>query len=377
MALAENNFAESASSRSVTKAKGKKNVVIIDDHPILREGLRQLLNEEPNLYVSGEAENVHKAMEVIEQYKPDIAIVDVSLEGGSGIALIKRMRATYPGLATLVLSMHDELLYAERALRAGANGYIMKQEKPEKAVQAINRILDGDIYLSEKMASTMVHKLLGSGSAGKGVGIESLSDRELEVFQLIGNGWATRQISEQLHVSIKTVESHRARIKEKMKEWLPFNKTDVKKLSDEFKKVTYATIITTGLVAILQGFLLTIAFIIFNIKAAIFWGLIAAIFSFLPIIGVPLIWIPFAIVYLVQHNYFVGIGLIVAGMIINYSEYFVRPPLQKKIGDIHPLTSILGVFVGIPAFGIVGIVVGPLLISYLLIIINIFKKEYL
>ena len=217
MALAENNFAESASSRSVTKAKGKKNVVIIDDHPILREGLRQLLNEEPNLYVSGEAENVHKAMEAIEQYKPDIAIVDVSLEGGSGIALIKRMRATYPGLATLVLSMHDELLYAERALRAGANGYIMKQEKPEKAVQAINRILDGDIYLSEKMASTMVHKLLGSGSAGKGVGIESLSDRELEVFQLIGNGWATRQISEQLHVSIKTVESHRARIKEKMK----------------------------------------------------------------------------------------------------------------------------------------------------------------
>lgn len=167
------------------------------------------------------------------------------------------------------------------------------------------------------------------------------------------------------------------KIKEGLKKWLPFNKTDVKKLSTEFKKVTYATVITTGLVAILQGFLLSIAFIIFNIKAPVFWGLIAAIFSFLPIIGVPLIWIPFAIVYLAQHNYFVGIGLIVAGIIINYSEYFIRPPLQKKIGDIHPLTSILGVFVGIPAFGIVGIVVGPLLISYLLIIIDIYKKEYL
>jgi len=217
MALAENKFAESVPGRSATQTKGKKNIVIIDDHPILREGLRQLLNEEPDLYVCGEAENAHKAMEVIDRYKPDIAIVDVSLEGGSGIALIKRIRATYPGLSTLVLSMHDELLYAERALRAGANGYIMKQEKAEKVVQAINRILGGDIYLSEKMASTMVHKLLGSGSAGKGVGIENLSDRELEVFQLIGNGWTTRQISEQLHVSIKTVESHRARIKEKMK----------------------------------------------------------------------------------------------------------------------------------------------------------------
>ena len=166
-------------------------------------------------------------------------------------------------------------------------------------------------------------------------------------------------------------------LKQKLKEFLPFKEKNANILTTEFRKVTYATVISTGLVAIFQGILFSLGFWFFGIKGVVFWGLLAAIFSFLPVVGIPIIWIPFAIYYGFIGNYFIAIGLVIWGLIINYSEYLIRPALQKRMGDLHPLTSIIGIFVGIAAFGIVGIVIGPLLISYFILIFRMFKEEYL
>lgn len=162
-----------------------------------------------------------------------------------------------------------------------------------------------------------------------------------------------------------------------LKEFFPFNSKNSTILSREFKRITYATLITTGLVAIVQGLLLGLGFWFFNIKGAVIWGVVAAILSFLPVLGVPLIWIPFAIVYFINNNLFVAIGLVILGLIINYSEYFMRPYFQRKIGDLHPLVSIIGIFIGISAFGFVGIVIGPLMLSYFMLTFKMFKEEYL
>jgi predicted PurR-regulated permease PerM len=162
-----------------------------------------------------------------------------------------------------------------------------------------------------------------------------------------------------------------------LKEFLPFNDKNSSILAKEFKRITYATLITTGLVAIFQGLLLSLGFWFFNIKGAVIWGVVAAILSFLPVLGVPLIWIPFAFVYFLRNDLFVAIGLIVLGLIINYSEYFMRPYFQRKIGDLHPLVSIIGIFIGISAFGFVGIVIGPLMLSYFMLTFKMFKEEYL
>jgi predicted PurR-regulated permease PerM len=163
----------------------------------------------------------------------------------------------------------------------------------------------------------------------------------------------------------------------RLKEYLPFSTKNSILLAKEFTKVTYATLITTGLVAIFQGLLLGLGFWIFNIKGAVFWGLLAAVLSFLPILGVPLIWIPFVIIYLVRNNISIAIGILILGLIINYSEYFIRPYLQRKIGDLHPLISIIGIFIGVAAFGFVGIVMGPLILSYFTLTFRMFKEEYL
>jgi predicted PurR-regulated permease PerM len=167
------------------------------------------------------------------------------------------------------------------------------------------------------------------------------------------------------------------KIKHYLKEYLPFNQANSNKLYSEFKNVTYATVFSAGLLSVFQGLLLGLGFWFFGIKAAVLWGLLAAIFSFLPIVGVPVIWIPYAIYYFLIKNYYVAIGLIIWGLIINYSEYIIRPSLQKKIGDLHPLISIIGIFLGLSAFGIVGIVIGPLLISYFILTFKMFKEEYL
>lgn len=191
-------------------------MLIVDDHPIVRQGLAQLIKQEADLSVCGEAEEAHKAFEAVAALKPDMIIVDISLKHIDGIELIKRVRVQDEALPILVLSMHDESLYAERALRAGARGYIMKQEANEQVVMAIRQVLSGGIYLSDKMRNKLLRKIVDRQTAAGESLIDNLSDRELEVFRLIGRGYRTRQIAEVLHVSVKTVESYREHIKQKM-----------------------------------------------------------------------------------------------------------------------------------------------------------------
>jgi len=194
----------------------KARVLIVDDHPIVRQGLVQLLNCEPDFMVCGEAADARKALSAIVETKPDVGIVDITLHGTNGIELIKNIVAQWPNFPVLVLSMHDESLYAERALRAGAKGYVMKQEAPEKLTEALRRILNGQIYVSEKLSNKMMHRAIDGKNLENTSPVANLSDRELEVLQLIGQGHGTRQIAEDLSLSVKTIESHRAHIKEKL-----------------------------------------------------------------------------------------------------------------------------------------------------------------
>ena len=197
--------------------KGKARVFVVDDHPILRQGLAALVNQQPDLMICGEADDALTALKNMASSKPDVLIVDISLKGMDGIELIKRMKIQYPDLAILVVSMHDESLYAERVLRAGARGFVMKEEATEEMVRSIREVLNGEIAVSEKVASHMVHKLIESGSHFTGSPIENLTDRELEVFRLIGQGHTTREIAEELHLSIKTIQAYRELIKKKLK----------------------------------------------------------------------------------------------------------------------------------------------------------------
>lgn len=195
----------------------KRRVLVVDDHPIVREGLAQMINREPDLTVCGEAEEMHGALQMTDALKPDILIVDISLNGPDGLDLLKSIRANDPGLPILILSMHDESIYAERALRAGANGYIMKQEATEKVLVALRRILNREIYVSRRVASKMLQQFVGGTSHGlRHSPVDDLSDRELEVLRLMGDGHATRQIADKLQLSIKTVESYQAHLKEKL-----------------------------------------------------------------------------------------------------------------------------------------------------------------
>jgi DNA-binding NarL/FixJ family response regulator len=194
-----------------------KKIVIVDDHPILRKGLSMLINQEADLAVAGEAGDARRAMEVIENIKPDMVIVDISLPGVDGVELIKNIKLKYGDLPALVVSMHDEALFAERALRSGARGYIMKQEAVEKVLVAIRRILAGEIFVSSAIATKMLEKLVEGESKNAASPLDLLSDRELSVFQLIGRGMGTRQIAEELHLSVKTIESYRSHIKEKLR----------------------------------------------------------------------------------------------------------------------------------------------------------------
>ncbi len=201
--------------RSEDRRKQKK-VFVVDDHPIVRRGLVELINQEQDLVVCGQAEDAHQAMQGIKTMKPDIVIVDISLKDRSGIELIKDVKAQYADLPVLTLSMHDESLYAERALRAGAKGYIMKQEATERVITAIRKVLSGQVYVSNGMAAKIVSKFAGGAPTAGAAVIDRLSDRELEVFSLIGQGYGTRQIAERLHLSVKTIETYRAHIKEKL-----------------------------------------------------------------------------------------------------------------------------------------------------------------
>lgn len=194
----------------------KKRLLIVDDHPIVRQGITRLINYEEELMVCGEAGNAKEALEAVEREKPDMVIVDISLKGRSGLELIKDLRMRHQDLPVLVVSMHDESLYAERVLRAGAKGYIMKQEPPEKVLNAIRQVLSGKIFVSEKMREKMLQRYVLGSSQKNASTVERLSDRELEVFRLIGKGMGTRQIAKELDLSIKTVETYREHIKEKL-----------------------------------------------------------------------------------------------------------------------------------------------------------------
>ena len=195
----------------------RRRILVVDDHPMMREGLRQLIASEPDLEVCCEAEDAATALRSIEEHQADLAIVDISLKESSGLELIKDLRIRRPVLPVLVLSMHDESLYAERVLRAGGQGYLMKHEGGEKIMAAIRHVLSGRIYLSEKMSDRLLGQLAGKRAApAAGPSVERLTDREFEVFQLIGGGRTTRQIAEKLHVSVKTVEAHRVNVKQKL-----------------------------------------------------------------------------------------------------------------------------------------------------------------
>jgi len=203
-------------TQSSTKSRGKRTVLIVDDHPIVRQGLAMLINQEQDLVVCGQAEDAHEAMRAVRESEPDMVIVDISLKETSGVELIKDLQVQHPDLPILTLSMHDEAVYGERALRAGARGYIMKQEATEKVVTAIRRVLEGEIYVSDGMAAKMVSKLVVGAGKRTGSPVERLSDRELEVFRMLGEGYNTREMAEKLHLSVKTIETYRAHIKDKL-----------------------------------------------------------------------------------------------------------------------------------------------------------------
>ena len=198
--------------------KSKSQVFLVDDHPLVREWLTNLLNQQPDLEVCGEAENAAQALRGIAETKPNLAIIDISLNAASGLELVKDLCIRHPLIASLVLSMHEEDLYAERAMRAGARGYVRKRETSKNILTAIRCVLEGGIYISQKLSNAMAQKFLG-GQEAVGIAqsrVGQLSDRELEVFQLLGQGKSTSQIAEQLHISLKTVQAYCVRAKEKL-----------------------------------------------------------------------------------------------------------------------------------------------------------------
>jgi DNA-binding NarL/FixJ family response regulator len=201
-------------TRSVSPSKLR--VLIVDDHPITRQGMKALVNQQSNLEVCGEADSAPLALELLGKLQPDLAIIDVSLKTTNGLELTKNIKAHAPNLPILVVSMHDEGLYAERALRAGAMGYVMKQEAGEKVAVAIQHLLRGEIFLSSRMKEKMLHRFVNKKREGMVFSIDTLSDREMEVFQLIGNGYSTRQIAQKLGLSSKTIDSHREHLKLKL-----------------------------------------------------------------------------------------------------------------------------------------------------------------
>lgn len=194
----------------------KAKVFIVDDHPLVREWLINLIHQQPDFLVCGEAEKAASALQAIIALKPDVAIVDISLKEGSGLELIKNIKANCPAVSVIVLSMHDESLYAERAIRAGARGYIMKRETTKRIIEAIRTVLGGKLFVSERLTTLFAKKFLDGHLPNDVSPIEQLSDRELEVFQLLGQGFETRQVAESLHISMKTVQAYCARIKEKL-----------------------------------------------------------------------------------------------------------------------------------------------------------------
>jgi DNA-binding NarL/FixJ family response regulator len=197
-------------------ATNRTRVLIVDDHPMTRAGLVHVINHQPDLVICGEAENAAEALDAVDARRPDLVLADITLPGKSGLELIKDIKAIRPELPILVISMHDESLYAERVLRAGARGYITKQEGGEKLLQAVRHVLSGQIYVSEKMSAHILERFSGGQAAPVCSLVAQLSDREFGVFELLGKGLSAHQIAARLHISTKTVDAHRANIKAKL-----------------------------------------------------------------------------------------------------------------------------------------------------------------
>jgi DNA-binding NarL/FixJ family response regulator len=202
--------------KNETKAANGYKVLLVEDHPMFREHLGQLINRDLGMSICGEADNIRDAMRLIHETKPDIAIVDITLQGSSGLELLKDIKAQGLDINVLVLSMHDEELYAERALRAGAKGYITKNEASTEVIQAIRCVMKGDVYASRQMTAKLLERMTQKRNNTELAGMETLADRELEVFQMLGRGKSTREIAQTLNLGESTVETYRARIKEKL-----------------------------------------------------------------------------------------------------------------------------------------------------------------
>jgi len=214
--LSRNDFCPHLMNSSPSRPIARKSrVFIVDDHPLVREGLTNLMNGQNDLIVCGEAKNSAQAIDGIMKTLPDVALIDISLENESGLELVKQLASQFPEVALIVLSMHDEGLYAERALRAGARGYVMKHETSSSVLASIRRVLEGGVYISERIINRMAMRLTSVGGAAATSPVERLSDRELEIFRLLGQGRTTSQIAEDLHLSLKTVQAYCARAKEK------------------------------------------------------------------------------------------------------------------------------------------------------------------
>jgi len=214
--LSRNDFCPHLMNTSPSRPVARKSrVFVVDDHPLVREGLTNLINGQDDLVVCGEAKNSAQAIDRIIKTQPDVALIDISLENESGLELVKQLAAQFPQVALIILSMHDEGLYAERALRAGARGYVMKHETSSSVLASIRRVLGGGVYISERIVNKMARRLGSAGEPGARAPIERLSDRELEIFRLLGQGRTTSQIAGDLHLSLKTVQAYCARAKEK------------------------------------------------------------------------------------------------------------------------------------------------------------------
>jgi DNA-binding NarL/FixJ family response regulator len=202
-------------SKSAAGVTPRRRIFLVDDHPLVREGLANLINGQDDLMVCGAAEDSAGAIAGIAKARPDVALIDISLKNESGLELVKNLENQFPLVALIVLSMHDEALYAERALRAGARGYVMKRETTKSVLTSIRRVLEGGVYVSERVVNSMARRLTTSRQASVSSPLERLSDRELEIFRLLGQGRTTSQIAEDLHLSLKTVQAYCARAKEK------------------------------------------------------------------------------------------------------------------------------------------------------------------
>jgi DNA-binding NarL/FixJ family response regulator len=212
--MATTKSAKPAAAPTVTAAKRK--IFLVDDHPIVRQGLAQLLNSEADLTVCGQGEDAYGSLRAIKTALPDLVLLDVSLKDSDGLELLKELKVQHPELPVLILSMHDESLYTERALRAGARGYIMKHEPPAVLLSAIRKVLSGEVYVSEKMGATLLQRMVGGKKPSDALPMDRLTDRELEIFRMIGAGQTVKEIADKLFLSVKTVEAHREHIKQKL-----------------------------------------------------------------------------------------------------------------------------------------------------------------